>query len=588
MANYTTGKWDLSDLASDNELTPRIEEIKSQVKEFVKYQEILDENISAEKVTQIIKHEEAISEKLHLIAGYTHLKFTENTSDQTAIKNMQIVENLATEISNQTMFFSLWFKKLNDKTAHRIINEVTNPDYKYVLKRARITKDYVLSEKEEKIINVKDTTGTDAIQSMYDITCNQFTFKIEIDGKPHDLTFSELSKYFKSPNPKLREKAYKELLRVYSENGLLLGEMYKNIASDWVKENLDLRGYNNEIAPRNIGNEISDEAVEALLESCKKNRKIFWKYFKLKARALSMDKMSRYHVYAPLSSDEKNITYDYAVKTVLEVFDNFSENFGKGARQIINKNHVDSELRKSKRSGAFCCFPSPHVTPYVLLNFDGKKRDVSTLAHELGHGIHAILANNRPISTFDPGLPLAETASIFSEMLLSEKLMQDETSVENKKAMAAETLDDMFATILRQSYFVFFERKMHQSIKNGITLDEARDIYMNMLKEQFGPDFEIPDEFKNEWLYVPHIFHSPFYCYAYAFGKLLVLALYEIYKEQGQKFVPKLEKILAYGGSKEPENVLAEIDIDIQSTEFWDKGFNLIQGHVEEFEKLLD
>ena len=584
---FKPSKWNLSELIkNENEIDNILAEANKKVNEFCSYRNKLNSKTSAKVIENLLKLDDEIDLELSKVHAYASLKFSEDTSNQSTLKLLQQLKNFNTELNNKTMFFSLWFKSLPDKIANNIIKNIKNNDYKYLLRHARKTKKYVLSEKEEKIVNIKDSNGVSALNTLYNIITNAFEFKLKIDGKEKTLTASELTTYVRHQKAQIREAAYKELLRVYRKNSLVLSEIYKNIVSDWVHE-AKLRGYKSSIEVRNIGNELSDDAVKALINSCRKNKKIINNYFKVKAKLLGMEKLSRYHLYAPVKLKEQEISYNDAVLMVLEVFNNFSPNFEKSAKKIIIKEHIDSEIRKHKRSGAFCMYPSPEITPYILLNYDNKLRDVSTLAHELGHGIHGILASHHTPSTFHAPLPLAETASIFSEMLLSEELLSQLTDKNSKISLLVTKLDDIYATIIRQIYFVIFELEVHEKISHGLSLDDIRNIYFNTLKEQFGNAVIIPEEFKDEWLYIPHIFHTPFYCYAYSFGNLLVLSLWQQYKREGKNFNVKLEKVLSYGGSKEPDKILKEIGINVSDEKFWDQGFKVIDNMVKELENMI-
>ncbi len=254
---------------------------------------------------------------------------------------------------------------------------------------------------------------------------------------------------------------------------------------------------------------------------------------------------------------------------------------------MIEKKHIDSELRDSKQGGAFCSTITPKIDPFVLLNFDGTIRDISTMAHEFGHAIHSVLASDKPISVQHAPLPLAETASVFGEMLLNDKIFNS-VAVSEKKILLAEQIDDFYATIMRQTYFTIFEVSAHDSISenNATTIDELADLYLGNLKEQFGDSVKITDDFKYEWLYIPHIYHSPFYCYAYSFGNLLVMSLYQKYKNEGRDFIPKYTRILSSGGTKKPEDLLMDEGIDITKESFWQKGFDLVNDKIAELRSI--
>ena len=351
---------------------------------------------------------------------------------------------------------------------------------------------------------------------------------------------------------------------------------------------MKIRSYENPIAIRNLNNNIPDESINALLNTCKKNIGILQDYFKLKAKIVGMDKLRRYDVYAPLKDVSKDYKFDESKDIVLRVFKDFDQDFHDYAKEMFDKNHVHSDIQKGKRSGAFCLSVLPEVDPYVLLNFVGKYNDVTTMAHELGHAVHDMLASGKTLFDFHSPIPLAETASIFSEMLLEEKLLKDGMPKDEKIHLLATQLDGIYASIIRQSYFTMFEIKAHEMIENGCKVSDLNKEWMRNLKEQFGDSVELSDAFQHEWKYIPHIYHSPFYCYGYAFGNLLVLALYKMYQDEGESFVPKYKKILSYGGSEEPVKILKEVGIDIKDEKFWQGGFDLIKDLVENLKKELE
>jgi oligoendopeptidase F len=301
-----------------------------------------------------------------------------------------------------------------------------------------------------------------------------------------------------------------------------------------------------------------------------------------------MKKLRRYDIYAPIQKkDAKRFTYDKAVKLVLETLNDFSPQLSEYARRVFVQRHVDSTIRPGKRSGAFCSTISPKITPYVLINFKGRTNDVFTLAHELGHAIHSVAASGKSIFIAEAPLPLAETASTFSEMLLFNKIL-DQIAEEEQRSNLVEHLDDLYATVGRQAYFTLFEIAAHEKIGNGAMVQDISSEYMKTLKDQFGNAVTITPDFGTEWLAIPHFYHSPFYCYSYSFGNLLSLSLYQRYRKEGESFASTYVGILAAGGSKKPEDLLKENGIDISSEKFWQEGFEYIKNQVNRLEKLIN
>ncbi|MDP2975119.1 MAG: M3 family oligoendopeptidase, partial [Anaerolineales bacterium] len=377
-----------------------------------------------------------------------------------------------------------------------------------------------------------------------------------------------------------------ELNRVYGQDGSILGQMYQTLVRDWRNENLTLRNFANPIAARNLSNDIPDEAVDTLLEVAEKNAPLFQRYFRLKARHIGMERLRRYDVYAPVVKSDKTYAFGKAAEMVLDSFSAFHSDFGKHARRVFEDNHLDSEVRKGKQSGAFCWGVVPEIAPWVKLNYQSRADDVATMAHELGHAIHAMFAAHHSLFTFHSSLPLAETASTFGEMMLVDKLLAEETDESVRRDMLFRQVDDSYATILRQAYFALFERQAHEMLVKNASVDDLAAAYMENLKDQFGDAVELSDEFKWEWISIPHIYNTPFYVYAYAFGQLLVLSLYKQYKAEGEAFKPRYLKILSAGGSEAPAKIMAEAGIDIRSAKFWQGGFDVIANLVSELEKL--
>ena len=591
------GHWDLSELVDErkNSIKNYLKYLHDDVKKFENNRELLNDNISTQKFSEMLIQLEKISERLNMVTGFAHLQYSSNTSSNEYSALVTEMELLGTEISNKLIFFDIWFKNiLKEPDANRIIQTI-NPVYEHFLTHKRILGKYTLSEKEEKIVNIFEVTGPNALVKIYDRMTNSFEFVLNIK-KNNKLTRKKfinkekLMSLVRSNKSEERKAAYKSLFNVYKNNSGVLGEIYLNLIVQWHDENIKIRGFDSPISVRNVYNDISDVVVSTLLDTCKRNSFIFHKYFNLKAKMLKLKKLERYHLYAPLVKKgivQKRYTYEQAVNIVLNVFESFDPKFRDYARIVFNKNHVDSEIRKGKMSGAFCSTITPKLTPYVLLNYDGMYRDISTMAHEFGHAIHSICSSNLPIAVSHAPLPLAETASVFAEMLLNEKLAEEMTEQE-RSILLAEQIDDMYATIMRQSYFTLFEIDAHNKvIESNANIDNVSTLYKKNLQDQFGNSVIVSDDFMWEWTYIPHFYHTPFYCYAYAFGNLLVLSLFHMYKKEGKSFIPKYLNLLSAGGSKKPETLLTEIGLDISNKSFWQQGFDLLSEKIGDLEKIV-
>lgn len=585
--SYEISRWSLGDLfpAYDSEeMKSGFAAVESRVAEFETQRSKLNDGISKTDFMAFVHQVEEISQMLSRIGYFAGLWYTEDTQNQAAQNFQARVDQFSAEIHNRILFFSLWWKSLDDDNAGRLMDGAG--DYGYWLEEMRNFKPHTLSEPEEKIINIKDVTGFNAINTIYDTITNRYVFKLTVNGEEKELTRGELMVYVQQHDPELRAAAYQELYRVYGEDGAILGMMYQNLVRDWRNENVGLRSFTSPISVRNLSNDIPDEVVDTLLEVSRKNVSVFQRYFRLKAKWLGMERIRRYDVYAPVVKSEKTYEYSDAVRMVLESFDDFRPEIASLARRVFDDRHLDSEVRKGKMSGAFCASVEPGLTPWVLTNYQGKANDVATLAHELGHAIHSMLAGDHTQFTFHSSLPLAETASTFGEMLLVDRLLEDETDEDVRRDMLFRQIDDAYATIMRQIYFALFERQAHEMTHEGATVDQLSEAYMENLKEHFGDAVELSDEFRWEWVSIPHIYGTPFYVYAYSFGQLLVFSLYQQFQAEGEAFKPRFMKILSAGGSDAPARILSEAGIDIRQAEFWQGGFDVISGLVDQLEAM--
>jgi oligoendopeptidase F len=589
MSKYQLGKWDLSELVKNQkspEFEKQIQVLEKQALKFEKIKSKLSPKMSSKQFMNILHQIEEISENMSKIGGYASLAYSSDTQSDEATSLMTKMSKLGSEISNKILFFDLWWKtQVDEKNAKRLMKN-TGEITEY-LSHKRLFAKYALSEPEERIINTLDVTGISALVKLYDKITNSYEYKMKVGNKSKAMTREELTNYVRSTNPKIRETAYKTILTKYFDNKGVVGEIYQNIVLNWKDEGIEIRGYKSPISMRNIGNDVDDKTIDSLLSVCKKNSPIFQKFFVQKAKMLKMKKLRRYDLYAPAAVNikEKNYSYDKSVKLVFESLGKFSDTLEGYARKVFNENHIDSDVRKGKRDGAFCSTLAPKITPYVLVNFTGKSRDVFTLAHELGHAVHSQAAQDRSILVQDAPLPLAETASTFSELLLYDNL-SDKISDDEKKAMLSGKIDDLYATILRQSFFTIFEVDAHKQIGEGTTIDEISKTYLQNLKDQFGNSVSLSEDFAIEWSSIPHFYHTPFYCYAYSFGNLLALSLFQRYKKEGKDFVPAYMNILAAGGSKKPEKLLSEYGFDIRSPKFWQEGFDYVEKQVDTLSSL--
>jgi oligoendopeptidase F len=584
---YTQKRWSLSDLFPNHdspEFKGAMESLEGAVAAFEENRPKLSGDIDEKSFQGMIKELEEITVQVHHLSGYAGLWFTEDTQNQDALALQAKIEQFLVTLQNKIIFFNLWWKELDQKNADRLMANAG--DLQYWLAEIRHFTPHTLSEPEEKVVNIKNITGFNALITLYDSITNRYSFKVEVEGKKQDLTRGELMVYARHHDPDLRAAIYQELYRVYGDDGPILGQIYQTVVRDWANENIDLRNYQSPIAVRNLVNDIPDQAVSALLDVCESNAPTFQRYFDLKSRWLKIDHLRRYDVYAPVAKSDKTYGFQEGVEMVLDAFQTFDPRIAELAQKILDDDHVDSEIRKGKQGGAFCASITPDLTPWVKLNYQGTADAVATMAHELGHGIHALLAADHSVFNFDSSLPLAENASTFGEMLLIDQLLSKEDDPAVRRDILFRQVDDAYATIMRQSFFALFEREAHKMIRDSATVDDLAKMYLNNLKKQFGEAVELSDEFRWEWVSIPHFYNTPFYVYAYAFGQLLVLSLYQRYQKEGDSFKPGYIKILEAGGSRAPAAILSESGIDISSKDFWQGGFDVIGGLVKELEDL--
>lgn len=581
-------RWSLDDLMArpgSPEAEGFLQRIETQTQELEGWRERLAADLPETDFTDLLQRYEQLHADVSALYAYAQLWFAEDTAQQEALSFRAKVQQLVADITNRTLFFSLWWKGLDVENAARLL--AVSGDCRYHLESLRLFTPHTLSEPEERVINIKDVNGIQALTMLYDMMTTRFTYKLTVDGEVKELTRGQLMAYAYSPDPAMREAAYKELYRHYDEHADVLAQVYAARVRDWREENVRLRHFASPISVRNLANDIPDPVTETLLRVIRKNAPLFQRYFRFKAAALGLPKLRRYDIYAPLSDADKTYTFDEAVQMVDAAYRAFSPRLADQAMQALHEQHLDSEIRPRKMDGAFCYGVLPGVTPWVLVNYAGTINDVSTLAHELGHSVHALMAAEHSPLTFHSALPMAETASVFGEMLLTDKLLREETDVAVRRTLLNTFIADAYATVMRQAYFVLFENQAHAMLKDDATPDALQAAYLDNLREQFGDAVDVSEEFRLEWLSIPHIYHTPFYCYAYSFGQLLVLALYRKYKAIGREaFEPQYLRILAYGGSASPDHILSEAGFDMASEDFWQGGFDVLAEMLDELEQL--
>ncbi|MFA5796620.1 MAG: M3 family oligoendopeptidase [Candidatus Woesearchaeota archaeon] len=578
--------WNLEEIRQGKRAEEWLALVTKDVEAFVLERRNLTPTITPKKLFELISLKERIAVNFYRVQAYDELKFYEDTGNSDALAQINYLKQYGADIDNKTLFFSLWFMGIDEENVQRLVNAPELKPYKHYLEQVRINAPYTKSEEIERIINLIGMTGGGAFSEIYQIITNNYTF--ELGGKK--IGKEEITSLFRSPNPKIREEAYTKILSRYHDERVVLTEIYKNVTLDWHNEEIKVRGYKTPMSVRNQSNDVNDAMVTTLLKVIRKNVKIFAEYFKLKytmnIKAKQKYPYSRFHLYAPYPI-QLSKKYDYAasVRITLDTYKSFDERFFTIAKKIFDAKHVHSHPAQKKRSGAFCFNTPTGTLPYILLNHTDELRDVFTMMHEFGHGIHMTLSQKQKDLIQHASLPMSETASTFAEMLLANRMLKESTDSNEKKYILTSLLDNQYATIGRQAYFTLFEDYAHHHIIGQLTIEDLDAYYCDLLKEQF-PGMDIPILFQNEWRYIPHIYESPFYCYAYAWGNLLVLALFEQYRKEGKKFVEKYITFLETGAAKSGYDMMQALGVDPTSEAFWQSGFDLIKEEIDELKKL--
>ncbi|MDR2406430.1 MAG: M3 family oligoendopeptidase [Deltaproteobacteria bacterium] len=579
--------WDLSLLYEygSPELEADIERIRAFKKSFPLWKErVFGDNFEPAEFHSLLSDLSHIQELSSKLSGYSTLYFSSDTSNQRAQSFVGVVDNELVELENALLFFQHWWKDLPEERARVYLDAA--PELGYYLRRIRAFKPYTLSEPEERIINYKDVTGSEALVILYDTLTNRYRFQTSFfpGGEGKFVTREELMVHVRSFHPEVREGAYKELYRIFQEEGPTLGLIYQSLVRGWRIENVSIRGYQNPRSVRNVVNDLPDKVVESLLRVSEEEApRVFGEYWRRKAAALGVERLRRYDIYAPIvEASDAEIDFQDALAEVRDAFSAFSPIMAEYALKVYEERHLSAKKLPGKESGAYCASLTPEDPPWVLLTYKGRRQDVFTLAHELGHAVHSQMARSHGIFQFHAALPLAETASTFGEMLLARRFREQIEDKALKRDLMFHLLDDAYATVGRQAFFSLFEVEAHEMVNQGATAKEISDAYFRNLSGQFGSSVELSSEFSWEWVSIPHFFHTPFYVYAYTFGQLLVYSLFRLYELEGESFVPRFMKILSQGGAASPVDILAAAGVGPLDDDFWRGGYKVIEGFMEE------
>jgi oligoendopeptidase F len=524
-----------------------------------------------------------IHDKAGRAGNYAALRFSADTSDPANGALLQKAEELGTGIETDLLFFDLEWAALDDARADELLEADGLDNYRHHLQTLRRYRPHLLTEPEEKILTEKNVSGRSAWGRLFSELMS--AVEVTLPDEPEPVQLEVAASRLQRPDREVRQAAQQAITDALEPGLRTRAYIFNTLLHDKAVDDR-LRHYDSWIASRNLSNEASDESVEALIQAVQDNYDIPQRWYRVKAGLLGVDKLADYDRMAPVTTEDEEFEWDDACSLVLDAYESFSGELGDLVRQFFDDRWIDAPTRPGKRGGAFCAYTVPSVHPYVLLNYTSRRRDVLTLAHELGHGVHAALA--RPRGPFEMGTPLtlAETASVFGETIVFGRLLERAPSAESRLGLLAESLEGSIATVFRQIAMNRFEHAIHTARREQgeLTVDQINDFWTASQNDLMGDSVEVTDNYKTWWSYVPHFIGTPGYVYAYAYGQLLALSVYARYLDEGEPFVPRYLDMLRAGGSKSPEELGAIVGIDLADPKFWDNGLQLVRTQLEEAE----
>ena len=578
-------EWNLSDLypGQDSEaLTKDLEKLATDAKAFKSQYAGKVAGLDGTELGRAIQTYEKMDEITGRIMSYAYLVYAGDMSSAENGRFFQSMQEKVNEAGTNLLFFTLEINRIDEAALEISLKAPELAFYKPWLRDVRAFRDHQLSDEIEEKLHEKSVTGKSAWVRLFDETFSRLRFPF--DGK--QLTSAEVLDKLSHKDGAIREKAAKSFAGVLKENIGLFALITNTLAKDKAIED-KWRGYAQPISSRNLANQVEDEVVQALSDAVTGSyHRLSHRYYALKAKWFGVDALNYWDRNAPLpDDDDTTIPWDEARKTVLEAYGTFSPDLAEIGQRFFDNAWIDAPVRPGKASGAFAHPTVPSAHPYLLLNYQGKTRDVMTLAHELGHGVHQVLAGKQGQLLSDTPLTLAETASVFGEMLTFRAVLASKTDPKQRRTMLASKVEDMLNTVVRQIAFHQFEAKVHGARSEGELMPEdLGDIWIETQTASLGPAIKFDDDYRTFWSYIPHFIHSPFYVYAYAFGDCLVNSLYAVYQNAEEGFAEKYLEMLSAGGTLRHKELLAPFGLDASDPAFWSKGLDVIDGFITELE----
>jgi oligoendopeptidase F len=539
-------------------------------------------SLTPTEALELIEGLEGVQYRSYRPSWFAGLMFSAQTDDLEVRALQDRVRGAGTAISNEITWAELEFTQLPDATMQVWLASPELSAYRHSIAARRRFSSHTLSEPEEKILNLKNLTGRQAWTQLYTEITSHIRISLEVDGAVQELTVDQVRALRSRPERELRKRATLALADALSERAHVLTYIANVLYQDW-KVNLDLRSYDDPMAPTALNDELPVSALEALMGTTERNTDIIQEYYKLKAKALGIEDFSSYDTLAPLNAKPDVYSFEEGKNLVLESFARFDPKAESLARAFFDGQRIDIMPRPGKRGGAFCSSFDPRDSAFILLNFNSRLDDVFTLAHELGHGLHAELSRVQRPGNFGHSTPLAETASVFCEMLVMDNLLQ-RADASTRRELLANQIEDAASTIYRQVQITRWEQLAHRSRHAGIVSSENyNELWLQTCKNLYGDSVNVLESDRWMWSGIPHVFSYRFYCYSYAFGNLLVYALYQRYKLEGPSFVPKYLEFLSSGESASPQELMARLGVDLNDPNFWQSGFDYLRGILEQF-----